>query len=295
MSLLTEPFRQGRDAMRASAIAAAHALGVFQRLADGQDPVDEALLRPHRWAALLELLVAEGVITKGAQGWACVQPPGLPGEPISPFAERLSTTGLPGPLGGYHHHLSRAAAESSRAIAGVLAQYGGSLLDVGAGLGHHSLAFLDWDATHRATIVELPAVIGQTRTATAGRQRIELRAGNAVTEPIGDACFDVALLSHVIHWHDADGAKRMLANVVRALKPGAGVVVQEIDIDPGHGGPLSALYFNLSLSAYSSAGRVPDRETLADWVRGAGVHLESIGPTPGAEDCVLLVGSVKAR
>jgi ubiquinone/menaquinone biosynthesis C-methylase UbiE len=97
---------------------------------------------------------------------------------------------------------------------------GARLLDLGAGIGRHALAFAEMG--FRVTALDAApqslASIGQA-AAEAGRS-IDLHQGMMTNLPFGDATFDHVLSWNVIYHGDEEVVRRSLSEIERVLRPG---------------------------------------------------------------------------
>ncbi len=98
---------------------------------------------------------------------------------------------------------------------------GMAVLDIGAGTGAYSAAFVDWFDV-RVVAVEPSAAM---RSRIPRTPAIEALAGDAMALPVPDGCADGAWLSLVIHHiPDLEAAAR---EIRRVLRPGAPVLIRQ--------------------------------------------------------------------
>lgn len=151
------------------------------------------------------------------------------------------------------------------------------MLDVGGSHGLISRAFCQRYPGLRATILDLPPAVAQAEPLLrqhAGTEAIDYWPGDALTEELGEAEFDVILLSSLMHHFTAEQNRLLSAKVARALRPGGYFLIQEfIRPKPAPGmdmvGAVLDLFFNLS----STSGNWSAAE-LIDFQTGAGLkHL----------------------
>jgi hypothetical protein len=280
---------------RASAIAAAHELGVVDAL---RAPRTFAELCTaigiargmHRVAALVAALVHEGVLVRAGECIALGEMPERPevvGEGWGRLAEVIRTN-RPLPLEpdprGYHAHLVRAGGGTARELAPLLGA--GRLLDLGGGAGTYTAAVLDVHPAATATLVDAPEVIPLAREHLARfGERVQLVAGDARTAALG-AGHTTALLANLLHLHDEATCAELCAVAARAVAPGGQVVVLDLDAATPEG-----VWFALNMALFTDGGGVYPTHQLHGWMEAAGVadlveHRLSAAPA-----VVVLVGT----
>lgn len=129
-----------------------------------------------------------------------------------------------------------------------------AMLDIGGSQGLYSMALCRRYPTLHSTILELPEAAEEASRLLAGERtdgRIQLRAGNALTDDLGLGQFDLVLMSNVAHHFTADENRRLAVRVARALKPDGYFVIGEFvrRARPGAGDAVAAtsdLYFALT-------------------------------------------------
>lgn len=145
------------------------------------------------------------------------------------------------------------------------------LLDVGGGQGEFAAAVAARYPQLGLIVFDLPPVIELARARLAARglrSRVRVAGGDFFRDPLPRGA-DVATLVRVLHDHDDTGAAAILANVRRALEPGAVLLVAEpLAGSRGAAAPVDA-YFALYLLAMGS-GRLRTYAELAQLLRDAG-------------------------
>ncbi len=96
-----------------------------------------------------------------------------------------------------------------------------AFLDLGCGLGRHSLQFAR--ENFGVSAFDLSPVAIETVRAKAAEEnlRIDARAGDMTDLPYADGSFDCLLAYHVISHTDTPGIRRVIAEIGRVLRPGA--------------------------------------------------------------------------
>jgi hypothetical protein len=252
-----------------AAVAAARALGL-----DGAGDVEACaarlgLARTHRLRALACVLALE-------DAWRAEPvslPPGGWGELAAVIrCDRPLDAG--DMLARFHAHLAAVGHDDARALAARLAALPESargLVDLGAGAGHYSAAFLDAVPAARATLVDRAEVLALV----APRERQRLVTGDLFT--IAAERHGIALLANVVHLYDAADVARLIA---RAATLADVVVVKDLWIEPDRSGPAASLYFSLNMALFTDGGEVHPAARIADWLSAAGLgetHVERLG------------------
>jgi SAM-dependent methyltransferase len=171
-----------------------------------------------------------------------------------------------------------------RSIAGVFTQEGAKrmpvpkgatrMLDIGGSHGYWSVALCRRHDGLSAVILDLPEAVEQAAPILAAENmgdRVVHRAGDALNDDLGEAEYDLVLVSQLVH-HFTEVQNRELAKrIARALKPdGVHAIFDAIrpgtPKQAGQTGALLEFYF--ALTSQSGTWSV---EEMADWQRGAGL------------------------
>lgn len=275
----------GGGFLRDAALAAAHDLGVPAALATprGLDALADALglgdgrrrLRP-----LLDVLVALGVLARDDERYRLAQVPPRPAVAAAgwgllarvirddrPLPEDDSAEGL----ARYHQHLLGAGAAAATEL--MTALPAGSLVELGAGAGVYSAAYLEAHAGGRATLVDRPEVLSLARAHLDQRglaARATLVAGDAAVAALGRD-HQVALLANLLHLHPPAMCLRLIARAAAAVVPGGLVVVKDLRLDDDRRGSIEGLWFALDMALYTDGGDVHTTGSLTAWLRAAGL------------------------
>ena len=148
------------------------------------------------------------------------------------------------------------------------------MLDVGAGPGSYSLAFLRKNPELLATLLDLPSTLRVTRRilaespALAGRVR--LKAGNYRRDDFGAAEYDLVLLSHITHDESPEINRLLIQKSWKALKLGGKIVVHDFMLDDDRLRPVFGALFSVHMLAYTEGGRTYTAGEYESWLRKAG-------------------------
>jgi len=299
-----------------AALAAGHELGVFDALArTGPASLDQlageigVATGSHRLRALLEVLAALGVIARERADTAVaaemVPRFGLVGTvPAHPVVARAGwglladvirhdrplppeTEDTAGSVRRLHHHLASAGAAAARELVAWLGT--SSLLDLGAGAGAYSKAFLGAHPDARATLVDTAEVLtiaGEWLGPLAERAR--LVEGDAATVDAGDG-YGAVLLVNLLHLHSPAMCARLCGAAAGAVAPGGVVVIKDLRVDDDRTGPLEGLLFALNMAIYTEAGDVYATSQLRTWLADAGLVDIAERRLAAAPDAVVVI------
>ena len=152
-----------------------------------------------------------------------------------------------------------------------------TMLDIGGSHGYYSVCACRRHNVLRATILDLPQAVERAPPILAEEgmgDRVSHRAGNALTDELGQNAWDVVFLSQLVH-HFTDAQNRdLMRRIARALRPGGVCVVLDSlrPSSPGGAGGTGAV-LDLYFAATSRSGTWP-LETLQAWQRDAGLSVE---------------------
>jgi 2-polyprenyl-3-methyl-5-hydroxy-6-metoxy-1,4-benzoquinol methylase len=175
----------------------------------------------------------------------------------------------------YQDGMRALAVGASREIAKKLPVPKGAtkMLDIGGSHGLYSAELCKRHPSLESTILELPEAIvrAQENLAKLGMgERVKHRAGDALTDDLGEAQYDVVFISNLVHHFSQEENARLATRIFRALKPGGLFVIGDYarTDEPGAGGAIGAtgeLYFALT----STSGTWSQTE-MAGWQEKAG-------------------------
>lgn len=151
------------------------------------------------------------------------------------------------------------------------------MLDIGGSHGLYSTELCKKYPSLTSTILELPGAIDRAKTISAKENlsdRVKYKAGNALTDDLGEQQYDLVMINNVVHHFTAEENFALANKVARALKPGGMYAIGEFirQEKPGEGGVVGStagLYFSLT----SSSGTWSDKE-MRSWQTEAGLRPE---------------------
>jgi SAM-dependent methyltransferase len=165
-----------------------------------------------------------------------------------------------------------------------------TMLDIGGSHGFISVAMCRRYPALRAVILDLPSAVKYAAPLLEKEQmggRVIHRAGDALTDDLGDSQWDFIYVSQLVHHFDEPTNRSFMRRVARALRPGGVVCVVELirPKNPGGSGQVGAL-LDLYFALTSQSGTWSVEEITA-WQREAGlapmrpIHLRTV---PGAAE-----------
>ena len=159
------------------------------------------------------------------------------------------------------------------------------MLDIGGSHGYFSVVLCRRHPRLRATVLDLPAAVEHAAPLLEREgmgDRVVLRAGDALTDDLGEAAYDVILAFSLVHHFDDATNRRLVQRATRALRPGGYLVIGDAlrPSRPGQGGQQGA-FFDLYFALTSQSGLWTFDE-LRTWQVAAGlVPRRSMSLVPG--------------
>ena len=159
------------------------------------------------------------------------------------------------------------------------------MLDIGGSHGYFSVVLCRKHPELRATVLDLPDAVTHARPLLEREgmgERVALRAGNALTDDLGEAAYDLILIFSLVHHFDDATNRSLVSRAARALRPGGYLVIGDAlrPSSPGKGGQQGA-FFDLYFSLTSQSGLWTFDE-MRSWQQAAGLTpRKSISLVPG--------------
>lgn len=150
-----------------------------------------------------------------------------------------------------------------------------AMLDIGGAHGYYSVMLCRRHPRLRATILDLPVAVAHAAPLLASEgmgDRVVHRAGDALTDDLGEAEYDLVLIAQLVHHFDAAQNQDLVRRAARALRPGGTLAILEAIHASGvsAGGQLDSL---LSLYfAFTSLAGTWALDEIAGWQRAAGLR-----------------------
>ncbi|MBL1100830.1 methyltransferase [Streptomyces coffeae] len=153
------------------------------------------------------------------------------------------------------------------------------VVDIGGGQGHVLAGLLERHPALRGTLLDLPPVVAgadpRLRDGGALADRATLLPGDCRQEIPVQA--DLYIIKNILEWND-ESTRRTLANVVRAARPGARVVVIENLVDNSPASFTTAMDLFLLLNV---GGRKHTTDSMTERMTAAGLTVTDIRPVNG--------------
>lgn len=172
---------------------------------------------------------------------------------------------------GMENIAKRPAAEIAEAVEAGRAR---RLLDVGAGPGTYSLAFLGKNPLLGADLLDLPGTLEITREALSRRPALARRARLLPADyrkaGFGRESYDLILMSHITHDEGPQTNRELLRKSREALRPGGQVVIHDFTVSPDRTAPLFGALFSVHMLVYTRGGRAYTSGEYKAWLAEAG-------------------------
>ncbi len=149
------------------------------------------------------------------------------------------------------------------------------MLDVGGSHGHFSVEICRRHPGLRATVLDLPQAVEHATPILAREgmgDRVVLRAGDALTDDLGEAAYDLIFMFSLVHHFDEATSRDLVARCARALRPGGILAIGDV-MRPATGARVRQLpaFYDLYFALISEAG-LPAFEEIRDWQSAAGLR-----------------------
>ncbi|MFE5620262.1 methyltransferase [Streptomyces sp. NPDC056470] len=178
----------------------------------------------------------------------------------------------------FNRAMTTSSRQSAQDVADLLDLEGvASVADIGGGQGHVLASLLERHPTLHGTLLDLPGVVENAdprlRDAKALGSRVRVVAGDC-RESIPVRA-DVYIIKNILEWDD-DSTRRALANVRKAARPGARVIVIENLVDD-----TPSMRFTTAMDLLlllNVGGAKHTRQSMVDRLTDAGLVIGEIRP-----------------
>ncbi|MFI8823682.1 methyltransferase [Streptomyces sp. NPDC053431] len=178
----------------------------------------------------------------------------------------------------FNRAMTTSSEQSARDVAALLDLGGAtSVVDIGGGQGHVLASLLEKHPGLHGTLLDLPAVVGNAdarlREGGSLASRVRIVPGDCREDIPVQA--DVYVIKNILEWDD-DSTRRTLANIRKAARPGARVVVIENLVDD-----TPSMRFTTAMDLLlllNVGGAKHTRASMVERLTGAGLVLGEIRP-----------------
>jgi SAM-dependent methyltransferase len=146
-------------------------------------------------------------------------------------------------------------------------------LDLGGGPATYAIIFAQANPELKATVFDLPMPIEIARENIAKNgltDRVGTLAGNFLKDDIG-AGYDFIWVSQILHSHDEQQCKVIIAKAAAALNPGGALAIQDFYLNADGASPTGAAMFGVHMLAVTPRGRAYTHGEVAEWMQAAGL------------------------
>lgn len=150
-----------------------------------------------------------------------------------------------------------------------------NMLDIGGSHGYYSVALCRKHEGLSAVVLDLPDAVKQAAPLLAEEgmgDRVVHREGDALSDDLGEAAYDLVIISQLVHHFTDEQNCDLAARIARTLRPGGVYAILDAfrPETPGDTGQLAALLdFYFALTSQSGTW-TPDE--MAGWQRAAGLE-----------------------
>ncbi len=173
----------------------------------------------------------------------------------------------------YIKGMENIAQRPAREIADLFPRTGArALLDVGAGPGTYSLAFLERHASLTATLLDLEPTIAISKKIVGSHlhaNRVRFLEGDYRSQDFGNKEFDFILMSHITHNEGPQENNRLFKKAFDALRPGGHIIVHDFMTDEHKTSPTFAALFSVHMLVYTREGKVYSSDEYVSMLKGA--------------------------
>ncbi len=149
---------------------------------------------------------------------------------------------------------------------------GEHVVDVGGGAGTNAIAFCRAYPSLKATVFDLPQTLSVTKryVQEAGLEdRIVLRPGNFNTDSWGGT-YDLALLSDVLHYHNAHTNARLVKKAFSHLTTAGRLLIKDRFLDQDRTSPAWTTAFAVHIMVNTEEGECFTTQEVMQWMTQAG-------------------------
>lgn len=148
------------------------------------------------------------------------------------------------------------------------------LLDIGGSHGYYAVCLCRKYPNLNAVVLDLPNAVKQAAPLLAAERmgdRVTHRAGNALTDDLGEDCVDIVFMSQLVHHFTDEQNRVLMQKIARALRPNGVCVTLDYlsPATPGAGDQAAAL-LDVYFGMLSESGTW-SLTNMQAWLRSAGL------------------------
>jgi ubiquinone/menaquinone biosynthesis C-methylase UbiE len=148
------------------------------------------------------------------------------------------------------------------------------MLDVGAGSGAFSMAFIEKHPSISALLFDLPDVIELTKNYVDSfhlKENISFIEGNYLDDDFGDG-YDLILLSAIVHINSFDENARLIKKCCESLNCGGQIVIKDWVMNESRTEPAAGALFSLNMLVSTDSGDTFTESEMRSWFLNAGIQ-----------------------
>jgi len=148
------------------------------------------------------------------------------------------------------------------------------ILDVAAGSGAWSLAFLAADPTAKATAVDFGPVLGMAKRKAQElnvADRFEILPGNIREVDFGEGKYDLVILGHICHSEGPEHSEKLISKSAKSLAHGGKLLIADMVPEDDRRGPLHPLLFAVNMLVNTTEGGTFTFSEYRAWCESAGL------------------------
>jgi len=161
------------------------------------------------------------------------------------------------------------------------------MLDVGGSHGFFSVALCRKHAGLSSVVLDLPEAVEHARPLLDSEgmgDRVQLRAGDALSDDLGESAYDLILMVSLVHHFDDATNRRLVARAAAALRQGGRLAIVELLRPTKEGGGSQAgAFFDLYFALTSRAG-LWAADDIRSWQVAAGLVPRKLISPPFARE-----------
>lgn len=165
-----------------------------------------------------------------------------------------------------------------------------NILDVAAGSGAWSLAFVRANPRARATALDFPPILEVTRE-YADRfgvgDRYSYIEGSQYEANWGSDAYDLVIFGHIVHSESTEQAQFLIGRAYQALHAGGTLLIAELIPNEQRTGGASEMLFGLNMMIHTPAGDVYTMAQYRGWLTSAGFRKIRRVPAAGISPLIL--------